>query len=102
GGLARGVGGIALQAVEGNAPGRALELRNSVARPKKRAGLWRGKMIAGPRAPQAPPWALFLRPAKNRPGWSAFEDWENVETPGRAVGGRKRVAPGGAKRNPGI
>jgi len=52
--------------------------------PKNGPGSWRGKMVGSPRAPQAPPWALFFRPAKKRPGWSAFKDRENVETPGSA------------------
>jgi hypothetical protein len=35
--------------------------------PKKQVGLMGWETASGPRAVQAPPWALFFRPAKKRP-----------------------------------
>jgi hypothetical protein len=71
------------QAVEGNGPGRALELGNSVARPKKRAGLMAWKNDRWPQGCASSALGFILAPSQKRPGWSAFEDWENVETPKR-------------------
>ena len=80
------------QAVEGNAPGRALELRNSVARPKKRARLMAWKNDRWPQGSASSPLGFILAPSQKAAGWSAFENWENVEIPRHAYG-----APGAAK-----
>ena len=47
------------------------------------------KMASSPRATQASPWALFFRPAKKRPGWSASKVRENAEAP---VGALRRLS----------
>ena len=53
--------------------------------PKKRGGLIGRKKWSSPRATQASPWALFFRPAKKRPGWSASKVRENAEAPVSAL-----------------
>ncbi|HEV8131269.1 MAG TPA: hypothetical protein VGQ81_08445, partial [Acidobacteriota bacterium] len=54
--------------IEGNAPGRALELRNSVARPKKQAGLMAWKNDRSSQGSASSALGLILPPSQKAAG----------------------------------
>jgi hypothetical protein len=60
------------QAVEGNAPGRALELGNSVARPKKRVGLMAWKNDRWPQGSASSALGFILAPSQKAAGLVRF------------------------------